>query len=568
MRNLSPSVVAACLLFLWLANGCSTSANKRAHGESAAKTVSHSSASSSPQSVEPDEVTEKRVRAYAAFAAGVSRQLNEDFDGMLRYFERSVTNDPSNEALALEVARRQLGRNRPQNAEAILRSVAARPDASGEVLSLLGASLVQQGKTNEALASYRRALSLEPAAITALQGVAQLLTSRSESGAALKLLEAAPRGTNVSVGYLVDLGELYAQAAGTDPKQKDLAQRRIHELYESALARKPEDPVLLQRIADRYAGLGLNKEAEAILKQLREKYTQSAIPSARLAELYLREGRYKEARAQLEAVSRLDPSNALPFFYLGLISIEEKQLERARNQFQHALVLNPSLKSAHEQLATVFLNLDQPEDAADTLRKARSQLPPDFQIEFLDSVVQSRLKHFDAAATALFTAETIAKTNNPAVLDHRFYFQLGAVLEEKGDHTRAEEYLKKSLAIKPDYDEALNHLGYMWAEAGVRLGEARGMIEKALKVEPDNGAYLDSLGWVLYKLGKAEEAVAVLEKANKMMKKPDATVLDHLADVYAALHRWKDAKETWKASLAAEANDAVKKKLDAAPDQP
>ncbi|HTI72127.1 MAG TPA: tetratricopeptide repeat protein [Candidatus Limnocylindria bacterium] len=563
MPQLPPKTLVAGILALWLAAGCTSPAPKA----TAAKTSKPATRTKSTpiQPVESEADTEKRVRAYAAFAAGISRQLNDDFEGMLRYFEKSVVNDPGNESLALEVARRRLGKNQPKAAEALLRAVAARPDASGEIHAVLGMALVQLGRTNEALASYRKALSLEPAAIGPLQGVAQLLVEKSEMGTALKALDAAPRGTNVATSYLVDLGELYAQVGAHDPKLAETAQKRLLELYSTALSRKPDDPVLLQRIADRYSSLGMNKDAEPILKQLREKYSQNPLPAARLAELYMRQGRMKEARQQLESVSRLDPTNALPFYYLGLISMEEKELERARNQFQRAILLNPSLALPYPELATVFMNLGQPAEALKTLEDSRKQFPADFRTEFLESLAEGRLKHFDAAFDALMRAEAVAKTNNPALIDHRFYFQVGAVLEEKDDHAKAEEYLKKSLALKPDFVEALNHLGYMWAEAGVKLPEARAMIEKAVKAEPENGAYLDSLGWVLYKQGKFAEAVPVLEKANKLMPEPDATVLDHLADAYAALKRWPEAKDTWKKSLAVEASDKVKQKLDAAP---
>ncbi|HTH46630.1 MAG TPA: tetratricopeptide repeat protein, partial [Candidatus Limnocylindria bacterium] len=126
----------------------------------------------------------------------------------------------------------------------------------------------------------------------------------------------------------------------------------------------------------------------------------------------------------------------------------------------------------------------------------------------------------------------------------------------------AETYLLKTLELKPDFDEALNYLGYSWADRGVNLPRALEMIEKAVKAEPENPAYLDSLGWVLFKLGKPKEAIAPLEKAVQLSPEPDAAVLDHLGDVLLAANRPEDAREAWRKSLAAEKNDAVQRKLD------
>ena len=75
------------------------------------------------------------------------------------------------------------------------------------------------------------------------------------------------------------------------------------------------------------------------------------------------------------------------------------------------------------------------------------------------------------------------------------------------------------------------------------------MIRKALRAEPENGAYLDSLGWVLFKLGKLEDAVAPLEKATKMNMGSDATVWDHLGDVLLKLMRTEKAIEAWQTAI-------------------
>src|SRR5262249_13468278 len=99
---------------------------------------------------------------------------------------------------------------------------------------------------------------------------------------------------------------------------------------------------------------------------------------------------------------------------------------------------------------------------------------------------------------------------------------------------------------------------------GENLEEARRMIEKALRLEPKNAAYLDSLGWVLYKLGKPKEALPCLQQALEQSTEPDPTLFDHLGDIYAALHQPSKAREAWQKSLSLEPNAEVEKKLKAA----
>jgi tetratricopeptide (TPR) repeat protein len=88
------------------------------------------------------------------------------------------------------------------------------------------------------------------------------------------------------------------------------------------------------------------------------------------------------------------------------------------------------------------------------------------------------------------------------------------------------------------------------------------LIEKAVKLEPKNPAYVDSLGWVLYRLNRPEEALAQEQKAIELSPEPDPTLYDHLGDIYAALKQDDKAREAWQKSLSLETNDQVRKKLD------
>ena len=133
---------------------------------------------------------------------------------------------------------------------------------------------------------------------------------------------------------------------------------------------------------------------------------------------------------------------------------------------------------------------------------------------------------------------------------------------------------RKVLAGDPQNATALNYLGYMLADRGVKLDEALGMIKKAVDLDPANGAYLDSLGWAYFKLGKYESAEDTLIKASQRIG-TDPTVQDHLGDLYqktgrlklAAAH-WERAISEWNKTVAAEVdqNDVarVQKKLESA----
>ena len=511
---------------------------------------------------------ERRAEAHAAFAAGLVRGMNGDSEGLLRYFERVTENDLSNHELVADVARRFLQQGKIDRALKLLDRVSVRSDTPGELHALHGVALTQAGRPADALKAYLRAAERPPVIVAVYQAVVRILAEDRRTAEALPLLVRARSSFTAEPGPLLEIVDLYRVIGAADPKLQPQTQAAALEVLAQVRALKPEDPGISLRLADRYVQLGQAEQSEAVLRELQERSPRNSAAVSRLAELYLRSGRIPDASRQLEALRKIDPANPVTYYFLGVVALQEKQFERARNHFERAILLNPALEPAQTDLAVALLSLQRPEDAVAVLDRARKEVPPSFRLEYLSGVARSQLKRFDQALEAYSAAETLGATNQPPLTDHRFYFQVGALLERKGDEARCIEYLEKSLELKPDYDEALNHLGYLWAEKGKHLPRARAMIEQALQAEPENPAYMDSMGWVLFKLGRYPEALEWLTQARQRLTEPDATVLDHLGDAAAASGRWDLAREAWAASLKVEASASVAKKLADAPPAP
>jgi len=125
---------------------------------------------------------------------------------------------------------------------------------------------------------------------------------------------------------------------------------------------------------------------------------------------------------------------------------------------------------------------------------------------------------------------TAAVAGRPDDID--LQFELGSVHERGGDRKAAEDVFLKVLEKSPDHAPSLNYLGYMWAESGENLDRAQEMLTRAVGQEPNNGAYVDSLGWVYFQLGKLDLAEKYLTDATRLLPR-DATVHEHLGDVVA-----------------------------------
>ena len=147
--------------------------------------------------------------------------------------------------------------------------------------------------------------------------------------------------------------------------------------------------------------------------------------------------------------------------------------------------------------------------------------------------------------------------------DAESHYNLGTAFDKKAQTDEAVRQYQEAIRLQPDFAPAYNNLGYLWASRGENLDQARALIEKAVQLEPGNPGFLDSLGWVLFKLNRPREALDQLLKSAEIFGGSDSSLCDHLGDVYAALRQGDQAAAAWRQALALEPNREIQKKLDA-----
>jgi len=135
------------------------------------------------------------------------------------------------------------------------------------------------------------------------------------------------------------------------------------------------------------------------------------------------------------------------------------------------------------------------------------------------------------------------------------HFLLSAILVEKGDLAAGMKILESVYEFDPTDPSVNNDLGYLYADQNIKLEQAEKMIRLALKAEPENHAYLDSLGWVLFRRDKLDEALDYLLKAVEGSEEGDSTLWDHLGDVYQKMGNAEKATESWETALKQEKAD-------------
>ena len=124
-------------------------------------------------------------------------------------------------------------------------------------------------------------------------------------------------------------------------------------------------------------------------------------------------------------------------------------------------------------------------------------------------------------------------------------YQLSALLDRQGDVEASRRELETVVANTPDFSPALNGLAYRFAMDGVQLDRALDLVDRALEQEPDSAAYLDTKGWILYKLGRFDEAIRWLTRSSESEGGAYPVIFDHLGDAYHQQGKTQEAKRAW-----------------------
>jgi tetratricopeptide (TPR) repeat protein len=281
----------------------------------------------------------------------------------------------------------------------------------------------------------------------------------------------------------------------------------------------------------------------------------------RLAEIYVRTDQNGKAVELYRELIKREPTRYEYYNVLGELYEQLHKLDDAINYIEQSLKLNADQPESYFLLSDLYRQAKQTDKMTATMTTWKKKFPLDWRVPYFTALVHMDRKEFATAITDYSEAERLAHESPDEVkLRPSFYFGYASAYERAGEIPKAAALLQKCIELDPQFSNAYNYLGYMWADKGTNLTQALELIQKAVTMEPDNGAYLDSLGWVLHRLNRSEEALPHLRRAVELLEKDtkrskedrleDAVVYDHLADVLMKLGKTAEAIQTWKRAVA------------------
>ncbi len=374
------------------------------------------------------------------------------------------------------------------------------PNEADEAYYYLGIVALEQDDKREAMEQFERAIGQDPSIERAYGRLLPLLEEEGESQKSMALLE----------DFLEDVNphhrEFRLQLVRVYVAQQEMEKAHHHLDY-----------LLSQNPGDLHA-------------------------QVRKAQIYGEQGKFSEAVDELETVLRDRPNELRVRDFLGLLFEEMKENERAIEAYQANLKIDPTFFDSVLHLGFISYRLKRNDEALSYLEEAvrlNAKRPEPY---LLLGLTYFQMQKYQLAKSKF--EEGLDQNPSNAEL----HFNLGTTYDKLDQFNQVEREMKQTLELDPDHADALNYLGYSYADRGINVEEAISLTQRAVALKPHNGYYVDSLAWALYKKGRLDEALKMMQRALALVS-DDPVIYEHLGEIFLLREERDKAREAWIHSL-------------------
>lgn len=479
-------------------------------------------------------------------------RMNNDLAAAEAVLKQLLAVEPQSESGLAALALLYSDRGEYQKAIDLIEATEA---PSSRVLISLGYAYEQSNDFEKAIQTYRRALQHDNDNLEVRRRLAESLLRVERADEALieyrALAEAGPEDAQAQLR----LSQIYRHQHRFSEAQ--LALERAKELAPDNLEISFHEALLYEAQGDFRGAIEVLTDMLARMTRLSGEYKPQeqrsrSIVLERLGTLHRQVEAFDEAVEVFELLLPLGEEEARRgYTQIAETQRQARRLDAALMATQQALERFPDEPDFKVQLASLLSDRGDLEQAVQLVRGLLDGSSADRQLYLTLAQMYERHKRFAEAETALDEAEKLSQAGVEMEFVH---FLRGAIYERQKMLDRAEEQFRLVLEMNAESAITLNYLGYMFADEGMKLEESVELIQRALEIDPYNGAYLDSLGWAYFKLEQLDKAEEYLLRARERLSR-DPTIHDHLGDVYYQTGRlrlaekaWERAREEWQRS--------------------
>ena len=502
--------------------------------------------------------------AYYHFLQGYLAELANDVPKAVSEYRAALQFDPKSAFLRVRLAALQFLSGSMQRATAMLDQIQSAQVRDAAVLVEMAKIYAGGGQFDRALELYDEAIRLNPErGETYFDKGVLLLNLKRPVRAEAVFAQGIAHEPESHFGYFYQGKALEAQEKRTEAK----------EAYRQAIERA-------KRFEPAYQALLKLYEFDADLQeaiQLYEQFVSSVRPRDEtfrkdFVRFLVKQKDYERALDILEQMIVDEPQDVKVQIQRALVYVEMKESHRAVTELEGILQAHPSELRVRDYLGWLYEQIDDVEGALDAYRTNI-----DLDATFYDSrihlgILLYRLTRYDEAVQHLTQAAGLKPSNPETHLllglsylqadefeqatsafekglefhpdDENLRFNLGAAYDKLDRFPDVVREMEAVLALNPDHTDALNYLGYSYADRGINGDEAVELTRRAVALKPDNGAYVDSLGWALFKVGRVAEALQEIQRAAELVK-DDPVIFEHLGEIYLIQEHQDAAKAAW-----------------------
>lgn len=524
-----------------------------------------------------DEALKRFINGVAFDAKGMYAEAILEYQEALQY--------DSNAAIFYALSRDYAFLNKPARAAEMAREALRLEPNNITYREHLASLYIATYQFDQAIAEYERILALDSTYLSGWYTLAQLY-QRQRPLKALEIYERILEHEGEQLELLFQCASIYQSLEQYD---------KALDYYKRMAVLDPSNRPLRRQIAELSLRTNNVDEAIRILEQLLESDPNDPEVIATLADIHLQQRKYQQAidlynrlltmnindyevklriavgffglidedttftpKAQqlFKELEQTSPTDWRPLWYLGALAARQRNDSLAQVYFARVTQLAEWNTDAWWYLATSYYDQGKYTETLDTIEKVLKATSKDYRFFFLRGLVYQRLEDTTQAIENLERARQL----NPK--DIGVLSSLALLYDGLHQFEKSDSLYEEALRIDPKSHLVLNNYSYSLCERNLQLERCLQMAQEAITAEPNNSAYLDTYGWILYKLGRYEEAAEYIEKAIAIGN-ASAVVHEHLGDVYYKMGNREKALEWWKRALElSPKNEDLKRKIE------
>jgi len=460
-------------------------------------------------------------------------------------FKKVLDLDPDNDDAITGLASVYSDRGDAKTASGLLEKLVQK-NPSPRALAVLANNYESMHEYALAANAYKKALALDPNRLELKAALAQDQALGGQFDDALKTYQELAAANPQDAQSYLGMAQVYREkkdfanarkmndkARSLDPDNLEIRYNEVGLLEDEG--KTPEAITALKSILDSTAKRSYNPGERSYRSKMLEQ----------LGLLYRSNEQYEQAVDAFRQIAVLDPDLS-PRAEAQVIDTYRlaKDYAKAEQVSEEAAKKYPADRTVHEVRAQLLADQGKT-DAAIAELKSLLNGKNDREVYLAMADVYQKGRKYAEMGKVLDAADKLstAKEDKAGVL-----FLRGAMYEREKNYDMAEKTFRQVLEMDPQNASAMNYLGYMLADQNTRLSEAQELVKKAVSLEPNNYAFLDSLGWVYYRMDRLEDAEQQLTRSVQLMSK-DPTIHDHLGDIYFKEGKIKEAIAQWQSSL-------------------